>query len=125
VVFDLDPSEDVGFAETVTVALLVKEALDSLGLASFPKTSGALGLHILVPIERRHTYDDTRRFATHIARGIAGTHDDVATTEWSKAKRRGVLIDASQNAGARRSRPSTRCRRCRQRPSRRLSTGTR
>jgi bifunctional non-homologous end joining protein LigD len=98
VVFDLDPSDDIGFAETAQVALLVKRALDALGLASFPKTSGALGLHVLVPIERRHTYDDTRRFATEVARAIAGTHADVATTEWSKAKRRGVLIDASQNA---------------------------
>ena len=80
------------------VALLVKQALDALGLASFPKTSGALGLHVLVPIERRHTYEETRRLATEVARSIAGTHADVATTEWSKAKRRGVLIDASQNA---------------------------
>jgi bifunctional non-homologous end joining protein LigD len=98
VVFDLDPSDDTGFAETVQVALLVKQALDALGLASFPKTSGALGLHVLVPIERRHTYDDTRRFATEVARAIAASHADLATTEWSKAKRRGVLIDASQNA---------------------------
>jgi bifunctional non-homologous end joining protein LigD len=98
VVFDLDPSDDVGFAETVEVALLVRQALDALGLASFPKTSGALGLHVLVPIERRHTYDDTRRLATKVARSIADTHADLATTEWSKAKRRGVLIDASQNA---------------------------
>jgi bifunctional non-homologous end joining protein LigD len=98
VVFDLDPSDDVGFAETVEVALLLAEALDALGLASFPKTSGAHGIHVLVPIARRHTFDDTRRFATGIARRIAETHPDLATTEWSKAKRRGVLIDASQNA---------------------------
>ncbi len=98
VVFDLDPSEDAGIVETVEVARLVKKALDAFGLASFPKTSGAHGLHVLVPIERRHTYDDTRRFATGVARAIAGTHADVATTEWSKARRRGVLIDASQNA---------------------------
>ena len=98
VVFDLDPSEGVGIAETVEVALLVKQALDALGLISFPKTSGAHGLHVLVPIERRHMYEDTRRFATEVARAIAGTHADVATTEWSKARRRGVLIDATQNA---------------------------
>jgi bifunctional non-homologous end joining protein LigD len=98
VVFDLDPSDDVGFAETVEVALLVKQALDALGLLSFPKTSGAFGIHVLVPIERRHTFEDTRRFATEVARRIAATHPDLATTEWSKAKRRGVLIDASQNA---------------------------
>jgi bifunctional non-homologous end joining protein LigD len=100
VVFDLDPSDDVGFAETVEVALLVKQALDALGLISFPKTSGAFGIHVLVPIERRHTFDDTRRFATEVARRIAASHPDIATTEWSKAKRRGVLIDASQNAKA-------------------------
>jgi len=98
VVFDLDPSDDVGFAETVEVALLVKQALDTLGLASYPKTSGAHGLHVLVPIVRAHTYEATRRFASEVARAIAGAHADVATTEWSKAKRRGVLIDASQNA---------------------------
>jgi bifunctional non-homologous end joining protein LigD len=80
------------------VAFLVRQALDALGLASFAKTSGALGLHLLVPIERRHTYDETRRFATQVAREIAGAHPDLATTEWSKARRRGVLIDASQNA---------------------------
>jgi bifunctional non-homologous end joining protein LigD len=98
VVFDLDPSDDVGFAETVRVALLVKAALDVFGLASFPKTSGAHGLHVLVPIERRHTYEDVRRFASGIAGRVAETHPGIATTEWSKAKRRGVLIDARQNA---------------------------
>jgi bifunctional non-homologous end joining protein LigD len=97
VLFDLDPSPDVGFAETIEVALLVKQALDALGLASFPKTSGSEGMHVLVPIERRHTYDDTREFAEIVARAIASAHRGLATTEWSKRKRRGVLIDANQN----------------------------
>jgi bifunctional non-homologous end joining protein LigD len=97
VLFDLDPSPDVGFRETVQVALLVNEALDALGLQSFPKTSGADGMHVLVPIERRHTYDDTRAFAEIIARALASTHRGLVTTEWSKSKRRGVLIDANQN----------------------------
>jgi bifunctional non-homologous end joining protein LigD len=97
VLFDLDPSPDVGFRETVQVALLVKEALDALGLQSFPKTSGADGMHVLVPIERRHTYDDTRAFAEVIARALASTHRGLVTMEWSKSKRRGVLIDANQN----------------------------
>jgi bifunctional non-homologous end joining protein LigD len=97
VLFDLDPSPDVGFAETIEVALYVKEALDALGLASFPKTSGSEGIHVLVPIERRHTYDDTRQFAEIVAGAIARAHRGLATTEWSKAKRRGVLIDSNQN----------------------------
>src|SRR5919202_871400 len=97
VLFDLDPSPDVGFAETVQVALLVKEALDALGLSSFPKTSSADGMHVVVPIERRHTYDDTRRFSEVVAGAIARAYPKLATTQWAKATRRGVLIDANQN----------------------------
>jgi bifunctional non-homologous end joining protein LigD len=97
VLFDLDPSPDVGFRETVQVALLVKETLDLLGLEGFPKTSGADGMHVLVPVERRVTYDDTRHFAEIVAGAIARAHPGLATTEWVKAKRRGVLIDSNQN----------------------------
>ncbi len=97
VLFDLDPSPDVGFAETVQVALLVKATLDALGLVSFAKTSSADGMHVLVPIERRYTYDDTREFSEIVAGAIARTHRGLATTEWSKSKRRGVLIDSNQN----------------------------
>ena len=97
VLFDLDPSPDVGFPETVQVALLVKQVLDTLGLESFVKTSGADGIHVLVPIARRHTYADTREFSAIIAGALARTHRGLVTTEWTKAKRRGVLIDSNQN----------------------------
>jgi bifunctional non-homologous end joining protein LigD len=97
VLFDLDPSPDVGFRETVQVALVVKAALDALGLVSFPKTSSVEGMHVLVPIERRYTFDDTREFSEIVASAIARTHRGLATTEWSKSKRRGVLIDSNQN----------------------------
>jgi bifunctional non-homologous end joining protein LigD len=97
VLFDLDPSPDVGFKETVQVALLVKQALDAFGLVGFPKTSSGEGMHVLVPIERRYTYEDTRQFAEIVAGAIARTNRGLATTEWTKAKRRGVLIDSNQN----------------------------
>jgi bifunctional non-homologous end joining protein LigD len=97
VLFDLDPSPDVGFPEVVQVALLVKQALDALGLVAFPKTSSAEGMHVLVPVERRYTYAETREFCEIVAGAIARTNRGLATTEWSKAKRRGVLIDANQN----------------------------
>jgi bifunctional non-homologous end joining protein LigD len=54
-------------------------------------------MHVLVPIQRRYTYADTREFAEIVARTLAGTHRGLVTTEWSKQKRRGVLIDANQN----------------------------
>lgn len=97
VLFDLDPSPDVGFAETIEVALLIKQTLDLLGLESFPKTSGSEGIHILVPVARRHTYAETREFSEIVAGALARAHPGLATTEWTKAKRRGVLIDSNQN----------------------------
>jgi bifunctional non-homologous end joining protein LigD len=97
VLFDLDPSPDVSFSEVVQVALLVKQALDALGLASFAKTSSAEGMHVLVPVERRYTYTQTREFCEIVAGALARTQRGLVTTEWSKAKRRGVLIDANQN----------------------------
>jgi bifunctional non-homologous end joining protein LigD len=97
VLFDLDPADDVGFPEVVQVALLVKQVLDALGLVGFPKTSGSDGMHVLVPVERRHTFAETREFSEIVAGTLARTHRGLVTTEWTKAKRRGVLIDANQN----------------------------
>jgi bifunctional non-homologous end joining protein LigD len=97
VLFDLDPSPDVAFPQVVEVALLVKQALDALGLVSFAKTSSAEGMHVLLPVERRYTYTQTREFCEIVAGALARTHRGLVTTEWSKAKRRGVLIDANQN----------------------------
>ena len=54
-------------------------------------------MHVLVPVERRYTYEDTRQFAEIVAGAIARTNRGLATTEWTKAKRRGVLIDSNQN----------------------------
>jgi bifunctional non-homologous end joining protein LigD len=97
VLFDLDPSPDVGFRETVQVALLVKEVLDALGLVGFAKTSSAEGMHVLVPVERRYTFEDTREFAEIVASALARTHRGLVTNEWTKSKRRGVLVDSNQN----------------------------
>jgi bifunctional non-homologous end joining protein LigD len=97
VLFDLDPSADVGFKEAVEVAHLVREVLAALDLESYAKTSGADGMHVLLPIARRYTYAETREFAEIVAGAIARSHRGLVTTEWSKQRRRGVLIDANQN----------------------------
>ena len=97
VLFDLDPTPEVPWAQTMDVALLLKGLLDGLGLDSYPKTSGGKGFHVLVPIARRSTYEDTRDFAELIAGTIARSYPKLATTQWAKAKRKGVLIDANQN----------------------------
>ena len=97
VLFDLDPTPEVPWAQTVEVAVILKQLLDQLELESFAKTSGGKGFHVLVPLDRRSTYEDTRSFAEIVAGAIARAHPKLATTEWSKSRRRGVLIDANQN----------------------------
>jgi bifunctional non-homologous end joining protein LigD len=95
--FDLDPTPEVPWAQTIEVALILKELLDQLGLVSFPKTSGGKGFHVLVPLDRRSTFEQSRAFSEVVAGAIARAHPKLATTEWSKARRRGVLIDSNQN----------------------------
>ena len=97
VLFDLDPTPEVPWRQTIEVALILRQLLEGLGLASFPKTSGGKGFHVLVPLDRRSTHADARQFAELVGGAIARTYPGLATTEWSKARRRGVLIDANQN----------------------------
>ena len=101
VMFDLDPSEGSSFEEVIEVARLVKATLDLLELESFPKTSGSRGIHVLVPIARRHSFEEVREFAGIVAGALARAHPGLATTEWAREKRRGVLVDANQNGPGR------------------------
>ena len=66
---DLDPSEGNPWEFVREIALVVKEVMDELGLASYPKTSGATGLHILAPIRPELPFPEVRRFAKALARG--------------------------------------------------------
>lgn len=98
VLFDLDPPEEPdAYALCVRVAHLVRGALEDLSLESFVKTSGADGIHVLVPIARRSTYDDTYAFAELLSRRLEADHPGEVTTEWLKKKRSGVLVDHRQN----------------------------
>jgi bifunctional non-homologous end joining protein LigD len=98
VVFDLDPPESRnGFTQAIRVAHLVRQALERLELDSYVKTSGADGIHVLVPIARRSTYADTYEFAERLSRALEGENPGLVTTEWLKKKRRGVLVDHRQN----------------------------
>jgi len=98
VVFDLDPPEARdGFAQAVRVAHLVRDALEGLALRSYVKTSGADGIHVLVPITRRSSYQETYEFAERLSRRLEAENPGLVTTEWLKKKRRGVLVDHRQN----------------------------
>src|SRR5215475_12493200 len=97
---DLDPSEGNPWSHVREIAMVVKEVMDELGLASFPKTSGATGLHVLAPIRPELAFPEVRRFAKALAEEVERRvgDQDVATTTWRVADRSGVFVDFGQNA---------------------------
>src|SRR4051794_17395077 len=97
---DLDPTTDGQWPFVREIALVVHGVLDELGLASYPKTSGATGLHILAPIRPELRFPDVRRFAKALAEEVERRVGDqrVATTTWRVADRVGVFVDFGQNA---------------------------
>jgi bifunctional non-homologous end joining protein LigD len=97
---DLDPTFEGQWPYVREIALVVKEVMDELGLASYPKTSGATGFHILAPIKPELVFPDVRRFAKALAEEVERRVGDqeVATTTWRVADRRGVFVDFGQNA---------------------------
>jgi len=98
VLFDLDPPDDPrGFDMAIEVAHLIHVLLDELGLPSHVKTSGADGIHVLAPITRRSTFQQTYDFAERASRLLEERHPGLVTTEWLKKKRQGVLVDHRQN----------------------------
>jgi bifunctional non-homologous end joining protein LigD len=98
VVFDLDPPDEPdGYVLAIRVAHLVRELLDEVGLPGYVKTSGADGIHVLAPIQRRAGFDETYAFAETASRLLEQRHPGLVTTEWLKKKREGVLLDHRQN----------------------------
>jgi len=100
VLIDLDPTAEGQWHHVREIALVVCDVMDGLGLASFPKTSGATGLHILAPIRPELPFPHVRRFAKALAEEVERRVGDqrVATTTWRVAEREGVFVDFGQNA---------------------------
>ena len=96
VLFDLDPA-GVGFAEVARAAHLLRDALALLGLESVVATTGGEGLHVRVPIARRHTYAQARQFATVVADALERSSGGLVTTERALARRHGVFADTKMN----------------------------
>ncbi len=100
VCFDLDPSSGA-FADAARAGLLVKDALDSLGVASFPKTSGSRGLHVFVPIRVGPDVGEVLGFAEAFVSRLAAAHPKDLTVDAHIAARRGrVYLDPFRNGFA-------------------------
>lgn len=98
-VIDLDPAEGVGFREACQVALLLRELLTFLGLDGYPKTTGATGLHIYIPVAKRYDYHFTANFVRHLGIVLQTIAPELITLERLVPNRVGkVYVDYLQNA---------------------------
>ena len=100
-ILDLDP-KDAPFTDVVTVAKAVKALCDDIGLPTGIKTSGSTGLHVLIPLGRQCTYEQSRTLGGLLARVIAAELPEIATVTRQVEKRGGkVYLDYVQNGHGR------------------------
>jgi bifunctional non-homologous end joining protein LigD len=98
VIFDLDPGPPAGMTDCARLALTLRHTLEGVRLQSFVKTSGAKGLHVLVPMNTAVTFEQTQSFARAVATVLAKADPKRVTANMSKAGRGGkVFIDWNQN----------------------------
>jgi bifunctional non-homologous end joining protein LigD len=101
--FDLDPVPGASFEKVIKTALLLREALESLKMPCYAKTTGSKGIHIYVPIERGPTQKQVWSFAKEFSHALAGQAPELITAVYTVSKRpKGrVLVDYNQNAWGR------------------------
>jgi len=98
VVFDLDPAEDVPFAQVKAAALHLRDILEAVRLASFPLLTGGKGIHVVVPLKPRHGWDTIKAFAGGLVQRLAAEQPDRYVATMTKSKRAGrIFIDYFRN----------------------------
>ena len=95
---DLDPVPGVEWPQLQATAAVVREVLDEMTLVGWPKTSGSRGIHVIVRLHPRWTFDQVRRAALALAREVERRAPSLATSKWWKEERHGVFLDYNQNA---------------------------
>lgn len=97
-IFDLDPSE-CNFTKIRQGALILKKYLEDLGLCAFAMTTGSKGIHVVVPLKRKYSFDTVRQFAKNIAETLVNKYPERFTLEMHKQKRgKHIFIDYLRNA---------------------------
>jgi bifunctional non-homologous end joining protein LigD len=98
-VFDLDPGDPATILECARVALILRDLLSRMGLASFLKTSGMQGLHLYVPLNRKDVaFEDTKMFSKAVAEIMQRHYPALVTARMAKKERSAkVFINWSQN----------------------------
>ncbi|HET7306393.1 MAG TPA: DNA ligase D [Gammaproteobacteria bacterium] len=98
IVFDLDPSPEVKWAEVLRVAGTLRERLEQMGLTPFVRLTGGKGLHLVVPLRRRDGWDEIKAFARAVCEAHVHDEPKKLTANMSKARRRGrIFLDYLRN----------------------------
>ena len=98
IVWDLDPGPAVAAPAVVEAAMLLREVLETLGLASWIKTTGGQGLHVVVPLKPSRDWSECLRFSRDVSDAIVRTNPGLYTTAFSKRGReRKILFDYLRN----------------------------
>lgn len=98
IAFDLDPPDESSFDLALEVAILLKTALDAVGMQAYVKTTGATGLHVFVPIEANYKYEQVREVAVFLARHIEAIHPQVTLERTVKKRGSKLYLDCWQIA---------------------------
>ena len=98
IVMDLDPGEGVGWDRVIDAALEVRQRLTDAGLASFVKTSGGKGLHVVAPLKPHAAWPEVKAFTKAMADAMSADAPELYVSTVTKAKRKGkILIDYLRN----------------------------
>jgi len=94
---DLDPATGATWSDVKEAALIVRDLLHGLDLEGFPKTTGSRGIHVLVPIARRYSFEKSRGFVEQIGKAAREKAPKLVTLTFAKKERRGIYVDYLQN----------------------------
>jgi bifunctional non-homologous end joining protein LigD len=98
-IFDLDPDPRLPWRVVMAAAHHARERLEALGLESFVKTTGGKGLHVVVPLTRRHDWGEVKEFSRMLALSLAAERPRDYTTKAAKRERaQRIFIDYLRNA---------------------------
>ena len=94
---DLDPATGATWSDVKEAAAIVRDILHGLDLEGFPKTTGSRGIHVLVPIARRYTHEESRGFVEQVGKAAREKAPKLITLTFAKKERRGIYVDYLQN----------------------------